>query len=236
MPLSRMRKTLLELGTANGLLYLLGRALQRMTGGRAFIVRYHFVAQPVPSAPTQHTRPSVSARVRQIMANDAIVEAFPRPAAVIKQRFQNGNICFVAENNGRFAGFLWLARDAYEEDEIRCRYELSQAATCAWDFDVYVAPEYRIGRTFARLWDAANEHLSQAGVHWSLSRISAFNRASISAHRRLGIRKLCSATFLTLGPLQISFLPGQMRIHLRSRPVIRLSAPPPGTPGFPNAA
>lgn len=236
MPLSRIRKTLGELGTANGLLYLLGQMLQRATNGRAFIVRYHFVAQPVPHMPGTHARPSARSPVRQVHLTDPIVAAFPRPASVIAQRFASGAACFVAENEGRFAGYLWIARDAYEEDEIRCRYELSPTESCAWDFDVFVAPEYRIGRTFARLWDAANAHLSQAGIQWSLSRISAFNRTSIAAHQRLGIIKLCSATFLTLGPLQISFLPGQTRMHLHSGPVIRLSAPPPGTPGFTNAA
>lgn len=236
MPLSRMRRTLEELGTVNGVLYLLGQTLQRATNGRAFIVRYHFVAQPVPRTPALHARPSARSSVRQVSATDPIVSAFPRPDSVIAQRFASGATCFVAENDGRFVGYLWIARDAYEEDEIRCRYEFSPAESCAWDFDVYVAPEYRIGRTFARLWDAANEHLSQAGVQWSLSRISAFNRASIAAHERLGIRKLGSATFLTFGPLQISLIPGQTRMHLRRRPVIRLSAPQPDTPGSENAA
>ena len=236
MPLSRIRKTLSELGTANGLLYLAGRALQAVTGGRAFIVRYHFVAQPVPASPSQYSRQSPSTRVRQVTPDDPIVASFPRPPSVIEHRFANGNTCFVAENNGRFAGFLWLARNAYEEDEIRCRYELAPPECCAWDFDVYVAPEYRIGRTFARLWEAANEHLSQAGVHWSLSRISAFNRASITAHQRLGIRKLCSATFLTLGPIQVSLLPRRTRMDLHNRPVIELFAPPYDAPGTSNAA
>lgn len=236
MPLSRMRKTLRELGATNGLLYLLGQTLQRATNGRAFIVRYHFVAQPVPRTPDKHARPSARSSVRKVTPTDPIVATFPRPASVIAQRFASGATCFVAENDGHFAGYLWIARDAYEEDEIRCRYEFSPTESCAWDFDVYVAPEYRIGRTFARLWDAANEHLSKAGVLWSLSRISAFNRASIAAHERLGISKLCAATFLTLGPLQVSFLPGRTRMHLRSRPVIRLAAPPPGTSGSPHAA
>ena len=73
MPLSRIRKTLSELGTANGLLYLAGRALQAVTGGRAFIVRYHFVAQPVPASPSQYSRQSPSTRVRQVTPDDPIV-------------------------------------------------------------------------------------------------------------------------------------------------------------------
>lgn len=229
MPLSRIRKTLSELGTANGLLYLAGRALQAVTGGRAFIVRYHFVAQPVPASPSQYSRQSPSTRVRQVTPDDPIVASFPRPPSVIEQRFANGNTCFVAENNGRFAGFLWLARNAYEEDEIRCRYELFPPEICAWDFDVYVEPEYRIGRTFARLWEAANAHLAQTGVRWSLSRISAFNASSLAAHRQLGIKPITNATFISIGSVQISLLAAAPIIHLSLshayRPLLTLSPP-----------
>lgn len=235
MPIARIRRTLDELGAANGLLYLIGRALQYLTGGRAFIVHYHFFAQPVPVDPNQCTRPTETSRVRQVLPNDPITSAFPRPAQVIAQRFANGHVCFAAEIKGRFAGFIWLAKNAYEEDEIRCRYELHPPETCAWDFDVYVAPEYRIGRTFSKLWEAANAYLAQLGIQWSLSRISSFNTASLAAHGRLKLQKLCSATFVTLGPLQISFLPGRARMHLTSRPVIKLFAPQPNAPKISNA-
>ena len=75
-----------------------------------------------------------------------------------------------------------------------------------WDFDVYVEPQFRLGRTFARLWDAANEQFSSNGIQWSISRISAFNQQSLQSHQRLGIRRLNTLTFFCLGGLQIGFM------------------------------
>jgi len=220
-----LRETLNKLDTTDGLIYLLAKVLRRLSGGRARIVRYHFFAQPVPQEPKKYTRPSVKSRVRQITAADPIMAAFPRSNAVIEQRFQSGATCFVAENDGRFAGYLWLAKEKYEEDEVRCTYSFTPPERCAWDFDLYVEPEYRIGRTFARLWDAANEHLAGEGVQWSLSRITPLNLGSIAAHQRLGLIKLCSATFLCIGSKQISFIPSIRRIPFLRHPTIALVAP-----------
>lgn len=229
MPLVQVRKLFAELGTLEASLYLVTRFLEKGSFGRARLIRYHFVAQPVPEKPSSPSRASASSRIRQVTADDPVVRLFPRPPAVIAQRFADGVTCLVAETSGRFAGFIWLKRKAYEEDEIRCRYELVPPERCAWDYDVYVEPEFRIGRTFSRLWDAANAHLSADGVRWSLSRISAFNPGSLAAHRRLGIRRLCSATFLVIGPIQLSVLPRSPFLHVgmskRCRPVLKLSPP-----------
>lgn len=228
-----LRETLGKLDNTDGLIYLLAKALRHLSGGRARIVRYHFYAQPVPQEPKKNTRPSIKSRVRQITAADPIIAAFPRSNAVIEQRFQSGATCFVAEHDGRFAGYLWLARDRYEEDEVRCTYTFTPPERCAWDFDVYVEPEYRIGRTFARLWDAANEHLAQVGVLWSMSRITPFNIGSIAAHQRLGLRKLCSATFICAGSKQISFIPSHSKIPSFHHLTIALAAPDHGSEAEP---
>lgn len=220
-----LRETLGKLDNTDGLIYLLAKAMRRLSGGRARIVRYHFYAQPVPQEPRNHTRPSVQSRVRQITAADPIIATFPRSKSVIEQRFQSGATCFVAEHDGRFAGYLWLARESYEEDEVRCTYTFTPPELCAWDFDVYVVPEYRIGRTFARLWDAANEYLAHQGVQWSLSRITPLNLGSIAAHQRLGLRKLGSATFLCVGSKQISFIQSHRKTPFLRHPIIVLTAP-----------
>lgn len=231
---AKLKRTFDELGLANGALYLADRVLQRLSGGRARIIRYQFFAQPVPqTAPPPATG---KCQVHIVSADDPIVREFPRPPQVIARRFADGATCFVAQMGERFAGFLWIARDAYEEDEVRCRFELVPASICAWDFDVYVEPDFRIGRSFSRLWQTANAHLAAQGVQWSLSRISAFNPASLAAHRRLGIRPLSTATFIVLGPVQISFVPDRTRVNLHNRPIIRLLAPSPDAPGPANAA
>lgn len=217
------------LGVLNGLLYLSHRALFRLTGERARVVRYYLVAQPVSSEPGRAIRTTRSSPVRQVDQNDPVVALFPRPPAVIEQRFASGSMCLVADVRDRFAGFIWLAFNGYDEDEVRCRYDFADPAHSVWDYDVYVEPEFRMGRTFSRLWDAANRELVTRGVRWTFSRISAFNAASMAAHRRMGMRRLFSATFFCVGPLQLAFLGTAPFLHLslseRFRPVLML--PPP---------
>jgi len=119
--------------------------------------------------------------------------------------------------------------EAYSEDVVRARYLLPPSGKTAWDFDVYVVPEERLGFTFPRLWDTAYEYLREKGIRWSLSRISAFNPASLAAHRRLGARRIGSATFLLLGGAQLMLSSFRPYLHLslrRSVPaVLRLSSP-----------
>lgn len=228
MPFVRIRNVYRDFGSVEGTLYLAANALGRISGGRARIIRYHLVAQPVPQTPNGLLRANGKSAVRHVAKDDPVVAAFPRPPEVIARRFASGATCLVAEVGGRFAGFLWLAHNAYEEDEVRCRYELLPPELCAWDYDVYVEPDFRIGRTFSRLWDAANAHLAERGVRWSLSRISAFNATSLAVHQRLGIRRMSSATFVVLGRWQISLLGQKPTIHVSGgprRPILRLSPP-----------
>jgi hypothetical protein len=227
MPIQRIRNTFVQLGALDGSLYFVDRILQAISGQRARLIRYYLVAQPVASRPT--CRPSAKTPVTLLAPSDPIVALFPRPPEVISRRLREGSSCLVARSGDTFAGFLWLAYEAYDEDEVRCRYELVDSQRCVWDYDVHVEPEYRLGRSFARLWDAANAHLAAEGIQWSISRISAFNPASLAAHGRLGIQKLGCATFFRFGSLQISILSEAPYLHLSlrssSHPTLRIAPP-----------
>src|SRR5690606_27821891 len=96
----------------------------------------------------------------------------------------------------------------------RCDFRLEPAELAAWDFDIYVAPEHRMGRTFARLWEGANSYLRARGVEWSMSRISAYNAGSFKSHARLGARVVGRASFLFLGPLQLAWMSVPPYAHL----------------------
>lgn len=226
---TRLKTVFDQFGIREGLYYLAAKTLSAISCGQLTLIRYHFVAQPVPEMRSdQGSHTSAKTVVRPVSAGDPITTSFPRPTTVINNRFANGNTCLVAETNERFAGFLWLACETYEEDEVRCRYVLTQPTRCAWDYDVYVEPDFRIGRTFFRLWEAANAHLAAQGIQWSLSRISAFNPASLAAHRRLGIQKIASASFLKCGAMQLSILNRWPYIHLSMTgqgPILRLAPP-----------
>ena len=224
---SSLQSAIGDLGFINGMLYLLGRVMQALSGGRSRLIRYHIVAQPVSREFVPVCRPSATEKVIEIAAHAAIIEAFPRPPEVLKYRFARGHVCLAAVNKGVFAGFLWYARDHYEEDEVHCRFVLSEPDSTVWDYDVHVEPRFRMGRTFARLWDAANERLAALGVDWSCSRISAFNRQSLQSHRRLGISVLETLTFICIGSLQVALMSCKPFINFSwngaGRPSVRIS-------------
>lgn len=218
-----------ELGAVNGLLYLTGRFLQRISRGHWRLIRYHIVAQQIPVEFEPTCRPSAGSQVRKVGPGDSLTGAFPRPPEVIAWRYREGAVCLAAEVKGQFAGFLWFVRDHYDEDEVHCRFILADAHCCVWDFDVHVEPQFRLGRTFSRLWDAANERLSGQGIRWSISRISAFNGNSLRSHGQFGLHRLETLTFVCLGRLQVGLLSCAPFIHLswsgRPLPVVRLRAP-----------
>ena len=103
--------------------------------------------------------------------------------------------------NDQLAACAWFAFGEFEEDEVRCTYVLPDKAV--WDFDIFVFPEYRIGRVFLQTWQEANRVLSGRGYAYSLSRISAYNKHSIRSHEKLGAKKVGSALFLRVGRAQI---------------------------------
>jgi len=203
-----------SLGFGNGLLYAAGRLLEKSTRGRCRLRKYYFVAQPIPAKPTPAYGRASKTRIYLASPGDGIIVQFPRPPEVIAKRIADGALCFVAAQEGRFVGYLWIKQESYCEDEVRCDYLLHPPGQLVWDFDTYVTPEFRMGRTFAQLWEAANAFLRERGYHWSISRISAFNAASLASHRRLGIVHLQSGIFLIFGPMQVAMFSQRPYLHV----------------------
>lgn len=217
-----------ETGRVNAAWYLLARALEVMSGGRVRLIKYYLMAQPVAPAPLSG-KPVASMSVAIVGPEAPCAGAFPRPAEVIRQRFDSGALCFAATSGDSFVGFLWLKERQYEEDEVHCLFVPGPAGQAVWDFDVYVEPRYRIGRAFSRLWDAAYAFMRANGYRWTMSRVSAFNSASLRSHARLGAVPVGSATFVCAGALQISLLSRAPYIHVRfggrGRPTVHVDAP-----------
>ncbi len=174
-------------------------------------------------------RADPNTEIRAVAENDLLVQSFPRPAQVLRQRFARGAQCYAATVKGQFAGYVWLARGQYDEDEVRCRYELPATEACVWDYDVYVAPRFRLTRVMSRLWLAVNQALSAKDVRWSFSRISLYNQASVQTHERLGARRVGIAAFLVIGPLQITAHSDRPHFHISLSaiqvPTLRLRCP-----------
>lgn len=225
--IASLRATVAELGSGLTALYALHRLLQILRIGR--VVPYTLVAQPIGSGIYAGVRDDPSTTVQIAGPESPIKADFPRPPAINALRWAAGAICHACLVKGHFAGTIWIQRSRYEEDEVRCDYLLPDGESCVWDFDVYVAPEFRSGRTMARLWKAVDTNLASQGVRWSASRISRFNSASLRSHQRLGAVEVGRLTFFVIGPWQLMWDSQARRSHLslspRNRPVVRLHAP-----------
>jgi len=211
-----LRFTLAQLGWLNTAWYALARLLARLSGGRWTLLRYIFVAQYVSDTPLEPLR-GADIEIRQPAAGDPLPPGYPRPPQVVRDRYAQGAQTLEAWRNGQLAGFLWLIAGAYQEDEVRVRYRLA-SSRAGWDFDVWVRPEQRLGWVFRRLWEAARQHLRRRGVHWTCSRISAFNAASLRAHAHIGVVRLGHAVFLRCGAWQWMIASLRPYFHLSRHP------------------
>ncbi|MDN5882635.1 MAG: hypothetical protein L0H37_09725 [Nitrosospira sp.] len=201
-------------GGFNFSLFVLNKFLVAMSKGRLRLYKYHLIAQPVTKTALLSPRRGKKIEIRLIHEQDEIIRQFPRPAAAIRSRFEQGAKCLAACKEEQFIGFLWLLMGSYQEDEVRARYIPLPAGRAAWDFDVYVAPDSRLGLTFPRLWDEANRFLTENNILWSCSRISPYNAGSLGAHARLGTIFLGSAIFFCAGRWQITMASISPYFHL----------------------
>lgn len=223
--LRRLKNLVNELGAGTAILYCLHRlfAASRLP---VSLYSYRLVVQPVSAEPHLTKTRLESFVCRKMGEGDlAFADAGLEPD-LCSARFQQGAVCYGLFRNGTLCAWLWLVPGAYEEDEVRCRFELSQ--DMMWDFDVMVLPKFQMGFAFAALWDCVNTELSSQGINWCASRISAFNMPSRRSHQRLGAVDMGWMLFVAVGPVQVMLHRERPRFHLgigNARPVVLLRAP-----------
>ncbi|RMD87656.1 MAG: N-acetyltransferase [Alphaproteobacteria bacterium] len=230
------------LGFGPTLLYALSR-VARASRGLMDVRSYRLMAQPVADAPRLSERRRTRFTARPLVPDDDALSRLPLDRETLARRFAAGAQCLGLFSGDALVAALWYQFGDYDEDEVRCRFRPADPERAAWDFDVYVQPEWRAGFAFAALWDAADATLRAAGRRYSLSRISAFNLASLHSHRRLGAQEVGRASFLRLGSLQICVSSLSPRLHFSWReaggPLILIPVPAPKetqTAGFETGA
>ena len=209
-----LREDIRLFGVGGTVPYLIDRALARASGGTVRLHKYWIVGQPV-CAPAGKARARASDfTVREVTEADARYEDYPRPESVIRARFRQNARCLACYRGEQFVGYIWFNVGPYIEDEVRCRFVPQPPGRASWDYDAFVCERYRLGRAFKLLWDATFTALESEGVAVSYSRISAFNAASLAAHRRMGSERVGTLFFLQAARLQCMLSSMSPFVHL----------------------
>lgn len=230
-PFKRLASPFREFGPRVGALYLANRALGKLWSGLR-VVQYDLMAQPVSPEPLLTTVHARQVRYAEIGRGSPELALMPPPEAVKAARFDQGARCIVVYQRQRFVGYAWFCFERYREDEVRCDFKLADPMGSSFDFDVYVFPEYRLGRAFAAVWHSANEFLRAEGVTYTFSRIAAINLASARAHARLGAVRVGQAVYICVGRFQFAVVSSQegrlLSLTSRRSLEVLLAAPPVG--------
>lgn len=189
--------TIQMLGLIGAASYLAARLARRAQW--AAFHRYAIVAQPraaLPDMPRGFT-------VRELGPQELARHAVDISPEVQSRRFAEGLTCLAAfDTKQRLTGLIWLREDRHDEDEVAVRFLLPP--DCCWDTGLWIAPKYRMGRTFAALWAGAGLWMDARGLTHSLSRISDYNLPALLAHKRMGASVLSHHSFVRLGNWQWS--------------------------------
>jgi hypothetical protein len=193
-----------EFGLVAGSLYAVDRVLHGVS--RSWRLQfYELMVQPITDEPLISPRLSSRHAIREIHPGDPHLSSMPVRPEIMAARLQQNAICLGAFKGQELVGYVWFARDQYEEDEVRCTYTLARPEQSVFDFDFYVYPPHRMGLAFVTLWDGARAFLHRSGIQYTFSRMTRFNEASRRAHRRLGGQVVGQALFLKLGQVQLMF-------------------------------
>lgn len=183
--LARLTSPFKEFGWFAGLLYCIGRLLQRLSPNLGLYF-YEILVQPIPETPLLTGKLAESFATREIFRDDPEIALMPARPEIKESRFEQGAMCLGAFKKQEFVGHIWFAFGQYEEDEARCTFILPDDGQSVFDFDLYVFPQYRMGLGFMAVWNGACQFLRKRGVRHSFSRLTRVNIASRTAHQKLG--------------------------------------------------
>lgn len=216
-----------EFGTLAGSLYVLDRLMRRLSPSLGLYV-YEFMVQPIGGKPLLPVSLSRSLSFQELDRGHPDIALMPAREDIKLRRFDQGARCIGAYRKGELLGYSWYCSGRYEEDEVRCTYELVDHGASIFDFDLYVMPRHRLGIGFLGVWHGVNELLAPRGVRYTFSRLTRFNLASRRAHAHLGWKRVGVGVFIqawrlevmiaTLAPfISITWAPGH-RVTLKLRP------------------
>lgn len=205
--------TIQMLGLIGAASYLAARGLRGVARGGGALAwhRYAILAQPRAGLPAMPR----GFAVRELAAAELAGHPVDAAPAVQAERFAAGLACLgVFDPQGRLTGLVWLGQGAYLEDEVAVRFAIPPR--CCWDTGLWIAPEHRMGRSFAALWAGVGAWMDARGLSHSLSRVADYNLPALAAHRRMGAQVLAHRSFLKVGGWQWAFAARPRLVRLDS--------------------
>jgi hypothetical protein len=190
-----------EFGVGAGLLYVMDRML-RAISPRLGLYVYDLMVQPITGQAMLPASLAKNLEFLEIARGHPDVALMPARPEIKESRFDQGARCLGVYRRGQLIAFIWFTFRAYEEDEVRCTYQLADADRSVFDFDLYVFPEHRMGIAFMAVWHGANAYLHARGVAYTFSRVTRFNTASRRSHARLGWARAGRAAFFRAGRVE----------------------------------
>jgi len=193
--LRRVASPFKDFGFGAGTLYVIDRLLRRLSPRLGLYV-YEFMVQPIGGKPLLPPGLSRNLTFAEIGRGHPDLALMPAREDIKVLRFEQGARCIGTYRKGQLLGYSWYCTDRYEEDEVRCTYELADRAASIFDFDLFVMPQHRLGVGFVGVWHGVNETLAPRGVRYTFSRLTRFNLASRRAHAHLGWKRVGVGVFL----------------------------------------
>ena len=219
--LERLTSPLKEFGWLAGFAYLVDRALNSIS--TRFRLRVcEIMVQPVTDKPLLTPALAKQLELRELKRGDPEVALMPVPPEIKQFRFAQNAICLGVFKRMEFIGYVWFCFGRYDEDEVRCTFELSPPGQSVFDFDLFLFPEHRMGLGFAGTWHFANAYLRSRGIEYTFSRVNRFNLPSRRAHKHLGAKQVGRASFLQLGTIELMVGTIYPFVHLSLVPANRV--------------
>ncbi len=138
----------------------------------------------------------------------------------------NGNLCYLAEKEGRVAGYLWFFPQKYslkleanrraQDAESFVDFEMNAGA--GFIGNVFVQPEFRRQGVYGKLLDALRQQgVLSAEKNYFYSVVAGYNRVSLAAHKRLGFESVGTVCQIGCCTFEWVVLKAQRRRTIRSR-------------------
>jgi len=222
---NRLLSPFREFGVVAGALYAADRVLRRISPNLGLYV-YELMVQPIGGKALLSANLSKNLTFAEIRRGDPAIELMPARPDIKEARFAQGAFCLGVYRHAKLIGYAWFCFNVYEEDEVRCTYELGAPEQSVFDFDFYVLPEHRMGIGFVAVWHGANEYLRTRNIRYTFSRLTRFNLPSRRAHAHLGWKCVGKALFLQLWRVEMMLATPPPFIFFswsgKSRPRLRL--------------